>query len=67
MRHWLVKLRKDRGLTQEEAARGIGISRNYLSDLERGEKNPSWEVAGRLADFYEVEILLSHKRDPLPA
>lgn len=37
-------LRHDRELTQEELAQRCGISQKYLSELERGEKAPSWET-----------------------
>src|SRR5690242_4538598 len=37
-------LRADRELTQEAVADRIGISQKYLSELERGQKSPSWET-----------------------
>lgn len=36
-------LRIARGLTQEAVADRVGISQKYLSELERGQKSPSWE------------------------
>ena len=42
-------LRRDRGLTQEALAQDCGISQKYLSELERGEKAPSWETLVVLA------------------
>ncbi len=42
-------LRKDRALTQEALAQRSGISQKYLSELERGEKSPSWETLVSLA------------------
>ncbi len=35
------RLRKRAGLTQEEFATRSGFSQQYLSDLERGKRNPS--------------------------
>src|ERR1044071_4525924 len=37
-------LRADRELTQEAVADRIGISQKYLSELERGQKSPSWDT-----------------------
>src|SRR5437868_5360193 len=42
-------LRADRDLTQEVVAARIGISQKYLSELERGEKSPSWETLVAIA------------------
>ena len=42
-------LRADRELTQEVVAARIGISQKYLSELERGEKSPSWETLVAIA------------------
>lgn len=42
-------LRHSRTLTQDELAHRCGISQKYLSELERGEKAPSWETLVALA------------------
>lgn len=42
-------LRENRELTQEQAADRIGISQKYLSELERGEKAPSWQTLVAIA------------------
>ena len=36
-------------MTQEALAQECGISQKYLSELERGEKAPSWETLVALA------------------
>lgn len=35
------RLRAARGLTQEQAAERTGVSQQYISDLERGKRNPT--------------------------
>lgn len=43
------KLRRSLDLSQEELAKKAGISRVYISNLERGEQNPSINLSLRLA------------------
>jgi transcriptional regulator with XRE-family HTH domain len=42
-------LRHRRGLTQEALAGRCGITQKYLSELERGEKSPSWQTLVAIA------------------
>jgi transcriptional regulator with XRE-family HTH domain len=42
-------LRDEAGLSQEELAFRAGMKRTYLSDLERGTRNPNVRSLGRLA------------------
>jgi transcriptional regulator with XRE-family HTH domain len=41
-------LRQNRDLTIEEAARRAGVTANYLGDVERGQRNPTIRVVGRV-------------------
>lgn len=47
--------RKAKGMTQEQLALDAGMERSYVSDLERGMRNPSVRALGRLADALGVE------------
>lgn len=49
------QLRKSKGMSQEELALEAGMKRSYLSDLERGTRNPSVRALGRIADALNVE------------
>jgi transcriptional regulator with XRE-family HTH domain len=49
------RLRNAKGLSQEALALDAGMKRSYLSDLERGTRNPSVRALGRLADALKVE------------
>lgn len=42
------RLRRRQGLTQEQLAERSGFSQQYLSDLERGKRNPT------IVSLYEV-------------
>lgn len=53
--------RKLKRLSQEELAARAGMERSYVSDLERGVRNPSVRALGRLAEALSVaphELLL---------
>ena len=52
----LALLRNIRGMTQEEVAEVIGISRQSSSKWEQGETIPDIEKCDRLAKFYGVSI-----------
>lgn len=43
------------GLSQEQLAFEAGMKRSYVSDLERGTRNPSLKAIGRLALALGVE------------
>ena len=50
------KLRKQRSLTQEQAANALGVSVQAVSKWECAQSYPDLETLVRLADFYEVSI-----------
>jgi len=50
----VLKLRKRRGLSQEELAGDAEIDVTYLRGIERGRRNPSLMVMVRLADCLGV-------------
>jgi len=45
-----------RNVTQEQLAKGIGVTRQTVIAIEKGNYNPSLELAFRLARFFEVSI-----------
>lgn len=47
-------LREARGLTLDELANAVGISRPYLNNIERGERRLTAVLAARLADRLDV-------------
>ena len=52
----IVRLRKQRGLSQEKFALEAGIDRRYLSDVENGNRNVSFEVLNRVAGFLNIPL-----------
>lgn len=49
MREWLINVRKQKGLSQQQVADAVFINRAYYSQLESGKRTPSRDVAERLA------------------
>jgi transcriptional regulator with XRE-family HTH domain len=47
-----ARLRKAKGLTQEQLAERSGLTQQYLSDLERGKRNPT------IVTIYEIALAL---------
>jgi transcriptional regulator with XRE-family HTH domain len=52
----LAWLRHDAGVSVYALAQRSGVARQFLAELERGEKLPSWETACRIADALGVGI-----------
>ena len=58
--------RKLQGMTQDQLAVAAGMERSYVSDLERGTRNPSVLALGRLANALGIEpheLLLISRTD----
>lgn len=51
-------LRRERGLSQEELAHRSDLERSYVSDIERGTRNPSVKALGKIANALDVEAWL---------
>lgn len=53
----LQDFRIQKGLTQEELAKLTETTKDYISLLERGKRNPSDKMKARLAKIFDVEIV----------
>jgi len=52
----LEEIRKQRGLTQEELAAALEVSRQTIGSLENGRYNPSIILAFKIARFFGMSI-----------
>jgi transcriptional regulator with XRE-family HTH domain len=63
------RIRLAKGLTQEEFAERSGFSQQYISDLERGRRNPTvvslYELAQALGVTH-MELLQPENKDAKP-
>ncbi|CAN7677633.1 helix-turn-helix transcriptional regulator [Pararhizobium sp. LjRoot255] len=50
-----ARLRREKGLTQEDVSARAGFSQQYLSGLERGKRNPSIVTLYELAQALGVD------------
>lgn len=49
-------LRKKKGMSQEDLALESGVNKNYLSDVERGSRNPTIVVIEKIATALEISL-----------
>lgn len=52
----LKKMRESKGLTQNELAKKLNLSRSAIGMYEKGERNPNFETLELIADFFNVRI-----------
>lgn len=52
----LYSLRRERNLTQEDAARELGIGLRTYCRYEKNEREPTASVLVQMADFYNVTL-----------
>ena len=55
--HRIRRARQTKGLTGAQLAESIGVSANYISELERGiKKNPSMQVIAGMSEVLTVPV-----------
>ena len=62
----LRQLRTERGLSQMEFSKQIGVSKSSINMYERGEREPNLETLGRIADFFHVDLDYLHGKTDTP-
>ncbi|WP_088187141.1 helix-turn-helix transcriptional regulator [Desulfosporosinus sp. FKA] len=67
----LASLRTERNLTQKTVASKLGVSFQYLSEIEKGNKSPSDQLLYNLVEIYdlglegEVDLFNRYSRVPI--
>ena len=56
MKNRLEEIRKSQGITQEELANILEVSRQTIGSLENGRYNPSIILAFKIAKFFKLTI-----------
>jgi putative transcriptional regulator len=60
----ITVLRAERGLSRQELADALGVNYQTIGYLERGEYNPSLDLALRLAEHFELPVEAVFSRHP---
>lgn len=60
----LAVLRAERGLSRQELADGLAVNYQTIGYLERGEYNPSLELALRAAEYFGLPVEAIFSRQP---
>ena len=58
-------LRAERGLSRKELAEAVGVNFQTIGYLERGDYNPSLELAFKLSDYFGLPIEIIFSTRPL--
>ncbi len=56
MENTIRVLRAVKGLTQEELAQALGVSRQTINAIEKSKYNPSLDLAFKMAVYFETSI-----------
>ena len=56
MNNRIKELRKQRGITQDELAGAVGVTRQTIISLENGKYNASLQLAYRIARYFGTSI-----------
>lgn len=62
----IAVLRQERGTTRKQLADAIGVNVQTIGYLERGEYNPSLDLAFRISECFGLPIDMIFATQPLP-
>ncbi len=57
----LIKLRKEKGVSQENIAKKLDCTRSYICKLESGERIPNKELVLKISDVFSLESYMTNK------
>ena len=60
-------LRAERGLSRKALAEALGVNYQTIGYLERGDYNPSLELALRLSEHFQVPVEEIFSLEPFPS
>ncbi|HLV26325.1 MAG TPA: helix-turn-helix transcriptional regulator [Gemmatimonadales bacterium] len=60
----IAVLRAERGLSRQELAGHVGVNYQTIGFLERGDYNPSLELALRISEFFSLPVEAIFARRP---
>ena len=60
----LLMLRAEHNLSRQDLADAVGVNYQTIGYLERGDYNPSLELALRLSEYFQIPIEAIFSRSP---
>jgi len=63
----IAVLRAERSTSRKELAAAVGVNYQTIGYLERGEYNPSVELALKLSRYFELPLDMVFSLEPFPA
>ncbi|EPD80502.1 helix-turn-helix transcriptional regulator [Paenibacillus sp. HGH0039] len=63
-RDWMVKQRKKLDLTQDDVAKEVGVNRAHISNIEKGNRNPTVGLAMSLSEVLQVNWQRFFEQEP---
>ena len=61
----IALLREERGVSRKELAEKIGVNFQTVGYLERGEYNPSLDLAFKISEFFGLPVEFIFSTEPL--
>ncbi len=61
----IAVLREERGVSRKELAKVIGVNYQTVGYLERGEYNPSLDLAFKISEFFELPVDFIFSTEPM--
>jgi len=58
----VLAVRTEKGISQTQLAEATGFMQSWISQVERGRRNPSWNNVARLAEGLGVSVAELAKR-----
>lgn len=55
-RDWLIQIRKEKDLTQQDVAFLVGLSKNHYCNIENGVRDPSGKLALKISKKLDFQM-----------
>ena len=62
----IALLRQERGISRQQLADKIGVNVQTIGYLERGEYNPSLDLAFRISECFKLPVEMIFSPQPMP-
>ena len=60
----IARLRKEKNMSCEDVANEVYVSRQYIAQIEKGERNVSLDILSKIAEALEVDVGFLIRKNP---